>query len=377
MKVLILSCNTGQGHNAAGRAIHERLLERGVQSEFADTLLFASERVSRRVCKTYVDTTTHVPRVFGCAYHIADFISSPNRKSPVYWANRAYRYRLLDHLKTNRVDVVVTPHLFPAQTLTCLRHEGLLTQKFIGVATDYTCIPFWEETRMDSFVIPHPDLMGEFVRKGIPRELLKPLGIPVKKPFLLPRDRLGARKKLGWDADTPTALIMSGSMGYGNVEKLIRMLRAKSGASLRIVVMGGNNEKMKKRLRTVFSGAPEVVILDFTREVPLYMDACDLLFTKPGGLTSTEAAVKNIPLVHTNPIPGCETMNAKFFSQRGMSIYETNVGRQVDAALALMNQNDRMQDMMRAQRSGIPADACDRICDLIVQSGEEASLHKG
>ena len=370
MKVLILSCNTGQGHNEAGRAIHERLLERGVQSEFADTLLFASERVSRNVSKTYINTTTHVPKVFGCAYHIADFISGPNRKSPVYWANRAYRYRLLDHLKTNRIDAVVTPHLFPAQTLTCLRYEGLLTQKFIGVATDYTCIPFWEETRMDSFVIPHPDLTDEFIRKGIPKEILQPLGIPVKAPFRKRIERSQARSRLGLDPNKPIAPVMSGSMGYGNLERLIKALRTKSGGRLGIVVMGGNNTKLKKRLRSVFADAPEVSVMDFTREVPLYMDACDLLFTKPGGLTSTEAAVKNIPLIHTNPIPGCETMNAKFFAQRGMSIYETSVAGQVDAALELLRSEEKKTGMLRAQKYGIPADACERICDLIIQSAQ-------
>ncbi len=368
MKVLILSCNTGQGHNEAGRAIHQRLLERGVQSEFADTLLFASEKVSRSVSKTYINTTTHAPRVFGCAYHLADWISGPNRKSPVYWANRAYRYRLLDHLKTNRIDVVVTPHLFPAQTLTCLRYEGLLTQKFIGVATDYTCIPFWEETRMDSFVIPHPDLMEEFIRKGIPKEILKPLGIPVKTPFLKRMEQKQARARLGLPPNQPIALIMSGSMGYGNLEKLIKALRSKGGGRLGIVVMGGNNAKLKKRLRTVFADAPEVSVLDFTREIPLYMDACDLLFTKPGGLTSTEAAVKNIPLIHTNPIPGCETMNAKFFSERGMSIYETSVSKQVDAAMELLCSEEKKANMLRAQQTGIPTDACERICDLIMEN---------
>ena len=110
--------------------------------------------------------------------------------------------------------------------------------------------------------------------------------------------------------------------------------------------------------------------MDFTREVPLYMDACDLLFTKPGGLTSTEAAVKNIPLIHTNPIPGCETMNAKFFAQRGMSIYETSVAGQVDAALELLRSEEKKTGMLRAQKYGIPADACERICDLIIQSAQ-------
>ena len=50
------------------------------------------------------------------------------------------------------------------------------------------------------------------------------------------------------------------------------------------------------------------------------MAAADVLFTKPGGLSSTEAAVRRVPLVHTDPIPGCETKNRAFFVSRGMSV---------------------------------------------------------
>lgn len=58
----------------------------------------------------------------------------------------------------------------------------------------------------------------------------------------------------------------------------------------------------------------------------------DLLITKPGGLSSTEAAVAGIPLIQTAPIPGCEVSNMRFFRQRGLSIAVPYPGRQLIAA---------------------------------------------
>ena len=70
-------------------------------------------------------------------------------------------------------------------------------------------------------------------------------------------------------------------------------------------------------IRDRFCSDCRVLAVPFTDNVQLYMDACDVLLTKPGGLSSTEAAVKNVPMVHTDPIPGCETKNAQFFMDRG------------------------------------------------------------
>ena len=96
-------------------------------------------------------------------------------------------------LEANAFDVIVTPHLFPAETLTAMKRRGTLKQKTVAIATDYTCIPFWEETDCDYYVIPHEDLKEEFAAKGIPEEKLLPLGIPVRQSFY--RKRSGQRQR--------------------------------------------------------------------------------------------------------------------------------------------------------------------------------------
>lgn len=243
MRALILSCNTGEGHNAAGRAMLEKMQSLGIPCEMKDTLSLAGPTVSRKVDKTYVGVTTRVPVVFGAMYGVASVISSSKHHSPVYFANRLYRNRLKEYIETNGFDTVIMPHLFPAQAVTAIKAEGPVSFRSIAVATDYTCIPFWEETRMDAFVIPHQSLTDEFVSRGIDRNIVHPFGIPVREEFYHKQPKEEARRQLNLEQNTPTVLIMSGSMGFGHLEALVGQLLRVYGTSIQIVVLSGTNQK--------------------------------------------------------------------------------------------------------------------------------------
>lgn len=367
MKALILSCNTGQGHNTAGRAMLEHLQERNIPCEMKDALLFASERVSRVVSGSYINVATKAPQFFHFLYWAGGGISSSRIKSVVYLANKGYAKALGTYIEENGFDTVLLPHLFPAEALTSLRRKGNLSARCYAIATDYTCIPFWEETELDGYFIPHEDLRDEFVKKGIPEEKLFATGIPVSKRFCRPVEAAGVRKDLQIPADGKMLLVMSGSMGFGAVSNLTEKLAGICHPADRIFVLGGSNEPLKRELRQKFGADPRIKVLDFTDQVPAYMGACDVLFTKPGGLTSTEAAARNVPLIHTAPIPGCETINAAFFSSRGMSFCAKDESEAVACAKRLLADQEACEKMKAAQRREIHADAGDRICDFLLK----------
>ena len=113
---------------------------------------------------------------------------------------------------------------------------------------------------------------------------------------------------------------------------------------------------------------PNVIIQGFTKKIPLYMDACDVLFSKPGGLTSTEAAVKGVPLIHTAPIPGCENRNAAFFARRGMSYYCQEPAQQAKYAKLLCENQFLRFRMAEAQRRNTNAGSAEEICGLLRQA---------
>lgn len=363
---MILSCNTGQGHNAAGKALLEALRARGEDAVMEDTLSFGTRNTSRNVSNTYINIARSTPRVFGTLYRAGDLISSDKLKSPVYLANMLYADKLERYILQGGFDTVLSPHLFPAEALTHLRRRHGLRVRSYGVATDYTCTPFWEETDVDVFFIPHEDLRAEYEHKGFAPGRLIATGIPVSARFCADTPRGQARARLGLPAGGRVFLVMTGSMGFGEILDTVAALLAQSGEDARVLVMAGHNDKLRAAVAERFPGDARAVGVPFTTEVPLYMDACDVLLSKPGGLSSTEAAVKNVPLVHTAPIPGCETRNAAFFSSRGMSVSAFGPAQAAQAALALAASADRQQAMLQAQRSYINPRAAEDICRFIL-----------
>lgn len=368
MKVLILSCNIGGGHNSAARAVSERLEKQNIECEIVDALSFLSRRLSKKISNTYVFITTKIPRAFGHIYSAGSRMSLSRHKSFVYYINKVYRKKIANYIRQNEFDAVVVTHIFPAQTVTALKYDGKLNNIItVAVATDYTCVPFWGETALDCYTIPHPDLTEEYVKRGVDSDKIKIRGIPVSHAFSEHLEKSQARHKYNLPEDGNIYLIMSGSMGFGNIVPLSDALLARDKSAY-ILIMGGNNTKMKRFLREHYSDNTRVRILDFTNKVSEYMSAADVLFTKPGGLTSTEAVVLNIPVVLTDPIPGCETKNLKFFVDKGMAYSAVSTEQAVEKALSLAQDSKLRSAMLSRQRENTNKHTADDIVNYIKYS---------
>lgn len=369
MKYLVLSSGTGQGHNAAGKAVMEEFIKRDIPCEMKDAIAFAGPRAAETVSQAYIKTAVHAPDVFGYCYKAALAISSSHAKSVIYLANSAYADALGSYIREGGFTGVITPHLFPCDALTWLRRHHRLDVPAYGILTDYACIPFWEESEMDGWFISHPDVVKECVKRGMPEDKLLPTGIPVGQRFMYPLSRQQAREKLGFEESVRVITIMGGGMGYGNPTGILHILSAALAENDRIIVITGHNRKLADKLREEFTGEDRISILGFTNDASDYMTAADVVMTKPGGLSSTEVASLRMPLVHTLPIPGCETLNAAFFSSRGMSFTGKNDQELSLAALRLLNDADARERMRTAQEENINPFAARDIVDFVTKGG--------
>lgn len=158
---------------------------------------------------------------------------------------------------------------------------------------------------------------------------------------------------------------MSGSMGFGKVHLLAHELVSRLKSGEQVVIICGNNKKRARSLRLQFHKNSNVHVVGFTRHVAEYMAAADVLFTKPGGLSSTEAIVRRVPLIHTDPIPGCETKNRAFFVSRGMSVTGTHQKELADAGISLAKDDARQIAMRDAQRENSHPQAGTAITHLL------------
>ena len=150
MKVLILSCNTGGGHNAAASALKESLNFYHHEAEVLDLMSLGRKHTSALVGGAYVKLVSVFPAGFGALYQLGELVRKFPWKSPVYYANARLGNALADYIDQNHFNAVVTTHLYPAETLTWMKQKGRLTIPCVAIATDYACIPFWEETNCAS-----------------------------------------------------------------------------------------------------------------------------------------------------------------------------------------------------------------------------------
>ena len=372
MRVLILSCNTGEGHNSSAKAIKTYMDCVGLDSKIEDTLAIASPAVSARVSKAYNYSIRG--RLFYNLYNIGDFVSNhlTRVKSPVYYVNRLYADKLYQYICRYNCDAIVAVHLFAAEALTALKRDYKLSVPTLFVMTDYTCIPFIGETELDMYAIPHKDLISKFESGGIPKEKLIATGIPVDSSVASiskPEARNIANLALNWSDNSSGRwfLIMGGSMGFGNMERLLTELCQKSTTTDRIICICGRNSEQQASVSRQFAEVEQVKVLGYTDKIPLLMDSCDVLFSKPGGITSTEAIIRNIPLIHTAPIPGLEDKNGQFFHARNMSYYTTDTHKQVEIAIRLCNDLPFREQMLKSQRENANNRTCDMIVNILME----------
>ena len=371
MDALILSCSTGGGHNAAGTAIKEELEVRGHHVTMMDPYELVSHKLAEEVGNIYVKMVQHSPKLFGFVYSLGGIVRNIPGKSPVYYANIRVAKKLRQYLQKSPADVILMPHLYPAELITYLKKKGVLLPQTIFIATDYVCIPFTEETNCDYYVVPGKAQMADFIRRGIPREKLRPYGIPVSRAFDEEIDPMLAREALGLDPDRYYALLTGGSIGAGDMKKIIRILLRKLKRNKpkgTLIVVCGNNEKLYQHLQKEYMTskyADKLILIRKTNQMALYMKACDLFLSKPGGLSSTEAAVVKTPYIHMNPIPGCESKNITYFSKTGMSLAVRHPSLELTMALKKLDKPENVQKMRKAQMTNIPQDARSKICDWL------------
>lgn len=366
MEALILSCSTGGGHNAAAEALREEMLSRGHHVDFLDPYALSGTNMDERVGNCYVKCVQKMPGLFGCIYRLGNLYRRLPWKSPVYWVNKKTADRIQEYLRQHSYDIILTTHLFPGEILTHLKKRGILLPKVIYISTDYTCIPFTEETECDYYIVPSLRQKQEFCSWGIPVEKVVPIGIPVKQTFRTEMSREKALELLGLNPQKHYILIAGGSIGAGDIFRAIRALHGyiNEHREVMLIVMCGTNQKLYERLKSKYEEEPQVLLMKKTECMAEYLKACDFYISKPGGVSSTEAAVSNIPLIHISPIPGCESKNKRFFVECGMSIYVFNLKRELLRSIQQLEDREVIVNMKKAQDKIVDPLAAEKIADF-------------
>lgn len=310
MKSLILSASIGSGHTKAAESI-EKILNHEVK-----TIDFMSKDISRLnwlTKKIYLTALKFIPDLYDRIYN---FVGA--KRSGIFarlLTSATMYFPFAKIIKDFRPDVVICTHPFPEAAASLWKFlHAKSAQNFLlaAVLTDYSLHEIWIYSEVDIYFVATEEMKNELAAHCRQNQEIHAVGIPIGKEFGLIRNEEGGMRN-GF-----TILIMGGGLGLGSIEETLAELENIS-VPLKIFVVAGQNEKLLSRLKN-FESRHEIKIFGYVENICDLMTKSNLLITKPGALTMTEAFAAGLPMILHAPIPGPEAKNAEYAIKNGAAI---------------------------------------------------------
>ncbi|WP_312339722.1 MGDG synthase family glycosyltransferase [Anaerospora hongkongensis] len=371
--VLIVSASIGSGHTQAANAVKAELERQhpDIRVAVVDFLEGDNFSLNTFIKETYLKMIDVFPDMYDLLYRWSQASHNGTTvRNLMSWILKKRILRLIDRY---RPDLIVFTHPFPCGAACHLKRKEMLTIPLAGVITDYAVHRLWLYNEVDAYFVAVPDLKENLIQQGIAAEKIHITGIPISSSF----GEVGAAPRTVKANDGPaTILIMGGGQGLGAVVEVLTELDKIEG-QYRFVVVAGRNAGLRKDLQLLSRSLKHPVqVIGYTRRIPELMADADLLVTKPGALTCSEALAAGLPMVLVNAIPGQEEENARHLAQNGAAIWaeeKSQLNRTVQQLLAnpLLLQTMREQ----AQRMGRP-DAAQQIVRQLIGNRKTTVIRK-
>jgi len=370
-RVLLLSASSGAGHVRAAQALEKAFASRGdCVVEHVDVIQHVSRVFQRVYDKTYISMIRRAPELMGVLYDRTDKPWEKMRQRLI--VDRLNTQPMIRMLKRVQPDVCIATHFLPAEIIAWLVAKKKLRTRNAIVVTDYDVHAMWLCRTVNRYYVAIPEAAEYLAGIGVPREIIRVTGIPVDPLFAVPVDKTAARKHFSLDPAATIILIAAGGYGIGPVEQLVRDLLALK-RPWQIVAIAGKSEDVKKKLEAVAasagnlqSGLSRLVPVGFTKEMDQYMAAADLLVGKAGGLTTSEALARALPMALIEPIPGQEERNADHLLEEGAAIRCNNLPAAAWKIAGLLEDTARFARMKDAARKlGHSSAAADIAADAL------------
>jgi processive 1,2-diacylglycerol beta-glucosyltransferase len=350
--VLFLSASVGEGHTAAAQAVSSALVERmpAAKCEVVDSYRYASNVFHRVASNGYIGIVKLLPQLYKFAYDQAERATKISAFKT--WLHRYTALNLRQLVSELQPDVVVCTHAFPCGVMAQYKREFADAPPVVGIVTDFVVHPFWIHRNIDRYAVATAAMRQTLVSRGVPPNRVVVTGIPIDCRFAHATTKRRARQLIGIAPDVTTLLLMGGGLGIGPLENaLIAIDRLK--AHVQTVVVVGKNKNLEKRLKDVAKGLHHrVKVAGFVENVYDYMRAADVLVSKPGGLTSSEALVTELPIIMLRPLPGQEERNTRYLEERGVGI-RVERSRELTEALERLLKSPAALEKMRHSASGL------------------------
>jgi processive 1,2-diacylglycerol beta-glucosyltransferase len=376
-KILFLSAQVGTGHLAAALAMKQAIgeIEPSAECLIVDVYKYASKFFGKVATRGYLQLIKLIPQIYNLFYELVE--QDPAISGLKSRFTEATAKNLKPLVKQFSPDAIVSTHAFPSGIASLLKTT--LSIPIVGVITDFTIHPFWIQPNTDLYLVPNDRLAHHLIKYGVLENQIKITGIPVDLRFQKKElDKKHAKEKLGLNPELYTILVMGGGIGLGPIPWILRFLR-KVKYPIQVVVITGANKGLKKRMERYAlklnrqngkrNSIQSLKVYGYVNNVYDFMQASDLLISKPGGLTVSEALVAELPFVIAGPLPGPEIRNTQYLLKEKAAVIVKkgeNGVRQIDG---LLSEPERLEELKeharRLKKPNAAREAAHAILELV------------
>lgn len=323
MKILIFHAPAGHGHRQVAEVIAETFRKRGFSSDevkVTDALESTPFFFKKSYPAVYFNAVKYLPKIWGWVYETLDRPGIYRFLRPLRrFFNRLTGARLLGEVIAQGPDVIICAHFFSAELFATAKKKGELNALLVTVITDFYPHSFWVNDGTDVYWVMSEEGKRALKERGVDEKQIHPGGIPVAYAFKPSGRKEELLRRWNFSKERMTLLFTSGSFGLGSQGLLLKALEPFKD-KIQCFVVCGMNEKLNTLLRARAFEFP-VQVFGFVHFMADLMEASDLILTKCGGSTTTEALAKGVPIVVMDPIPGQETRNAHLLKARNAAFF--------------------------------------------------------
>ncbi len=365
-RVLILHISQLGGHKKASENLVEALLYRDPSLEILniDGLGYLSSTMERMVNFFYTLTIKYFPYLWGAIYDKKTIVkfSSPFKK---IIAKIAFK-KISRLISSFDPQVIVSTQAFPSLLIADYKRICGKKIPLVAVLTDYFPHRFWVHPQVDAYVVASYEAKEILMREGVEEEKIHILGIPISLNFMHTFPKSEICKELGFDLNIRGVMLMGGGLGIGPIAKIARLLD-EIEEEFQIIVVCGKNKKLFNWFRKEKGSFKKKIsffpYIDFVYKL---MDFSDIIITKGGGLTVSEALAKGMATILIRPIPGQEERNAYYLSYKGALIKVDDVEEVAFWVRDLLRDSKKLSLLKNRAREFAFIDSSLRISDLIL-----------
>lgn len=368
-KIVILYSTGGMGHKKAALALHKAFQERGngAEVEIIDVLDYGNRIYKFLYLDFYVFMMSKAKWLWGALYY---FSNNPWVEKLTQKARWALDYRSLpglgDYLVKKDPDAIIATHFLLPSIAGILKQNKGFHAKLYTLITDYGPHNYWLSEYIDRFFVGAESMTGELVERGIPQEKITVTGIPTTGEFLADFNIEELKKKYGLEEDRKTVFLMSGGFGVGPIARMLFSLNS-CGAEFQVITVCGHNRTAYANIRSIEEQLDyPLVLFSFTDKVAELMAVSDLMVTKAGGISVTEALNSRIPMILFGSIPGQETWNEQLLTSCGAAEKVDNMNEISALVDRILLSEEVYESLMEGIDKLRRPDAAEKIVDIVL-----------